>query len=173
MKQGTHIRYCLKNKKQTNKEQNQSKLLLLFALMLFFLLLCLSNTFMLREGILFYFLAFLVILVWFYLFWFWLSRGHGLVANKIHRLLLPVSTISLVVDAERIRLAKLEFWRLWCNSFGTRTSSCWPKRQWFLDLHPFCIFVTFVNMNFLNCCKDGFFCKMFSTFTFNPSLCIF
>lgn len=141
--------------------------LLLFALMLFFLLLCLSNMFMLCEGILVYFLAFLVILVWFCWFCFGLSRGHGLVADKIHHLLFSGGCW------EGETVTKLEFWRWWCNYFGTRTSSCWPKRQWFLDLHPFCIFVTFVNMNFLNCCKDGFFCKMFSTFTFNPSLCIF
>lgn len=35
------------------------------------------------------------------------------------------------------------------------------ERQWFMDLPPFCIFVIFVNMDLLNCCKNGFFCKMF------------
>lgn len=70
---------------------------------------------------------------------------------------------AMVADLEKYcrlwlkNLKKLR--RLQCNYFGTSTSSCWQKRQWFMDLHPFCIFVIFVNMNFLNCCKDGFFCK--------------
>lgn len=155
-----------------NINPNFSSVVCTDAIFLFFYvstcLCCVGETF----SLLFNFLLFLFL-------FFWLSRGHGLViANKTHCLLLPkvsewVHLLQWWLIKELDHDKDLKLWRtLQCNYFGTRTSSCWPKRQWFVDLHPFCIFVISVNMNFLNC-KNGFFCKMFSTFTFNSSLCIF
>lgn len=112
-----------------------------------------------------------------FLIFFWLSGGHGLVrASKTHRLLLPKVSEYICCSGSRFR--QLDHDKDWKEGYSVTILVLEPVHAGRKDnglwtcIH-FCIFVIFVNMNFWNCCKNGFFGKMFSTFTFNPSLCIF